>query len=100
MDERYRRYRERKFREWKRKVAKHLPQLAMDFYQAKLDGKHIDYNKEMNLGRVIDGISDPASTIYNYQGERNAPGMQMAAEIILEIQVEELFKFVKELKKC
>jgi hypothetical protein len=95
MTERYRRYSQRKFKAWKERVGQHLPEMAIAFYSAKLNGRQIPYEKEKLLGFVIESISNPYYSIMDSYGKRLDAESVLASEVILEIQVSELFAFVK-----
>lgn len=83
-----------KFNVWRSKVKKQLPELVIKFYTCKLNGKYIPYEKEVLLGRVIDAINNPFYSIIDSKLEHIDDTGQMASEVILEIQVEELFQYI------
>ncbi len=92
MDRRYINYSRRKFNDWRDRVKKHLPEFVCSFYS--IHG-HIDYSKHKLLGFVILGINNPFYTIEGHDGKRMDRENEMAMEVILEIQVNELFAFIK-----
>jgi hypothetical protein len=84
-----------KFNEWRSKVKKRLPELAIKFYTYKINGKYIPYEKEVLLGRVIDAINNPYYSILDSKLDHNGATEQMCAEVMLEILVEELFEYIE-----
>lgn len=95
MTERYKRYSRDKFKQWKQRVSGYLPELAMAIYCAKKEGKRIDTEKERLLGQVIEAINNPYYTILDIDGTRLSHESILAMEVILEIKVSELFRYVK-----
>lgn len=94
----YKKYRRNKFKEWKQRVNVRLPGIIMAFYMAKMNRVFIPDGKEKKLGLIITDINNPFYTILGYGGERLDANSEMAAEIILEILVNEVFAFVN--TKC
>jgi len=92
MDRRYINYSRQKFSNWKDRVKQHLPFFVTQFYS--ING-HIDYDKHKLLGRVILGINDPYYSLVDFSMKRLDYSEEMATEVILEIQVNELFSFIK-----
>lgn len=86
----YLNYQRKKFRDWKDRVKKYLPSVVTQFYAIK---GHIDYDKHKLLGFVILGINDPYYG-FTHNGKQVDYSSEMAAEVMLEIQVNELFGFV------
>ncbi len=89
---RYILYSRNKFNDWRDRVKLHLPFFVTEFYRIK---GHVDYDKHKLLGRVILGINDPYYTLVDFDMKKFNRDSEVAAEIILEIQVNELFSFVK-----
>lgn len=96
MNRRYINYSRKKFNAWRSRVAKHLPYFATEFYKIPT---YIDYDTHKLLGRVISGINDPFYSITNHDGTRTDYQGEMAAEIILELQVNELFAYIQKHKQ-
>ncbi len=88
---RYKNYTRRSFKEWKNKVCDHLPYFVTEFYKIK---KYVDYHKHVLLGRVIANINNPAYAIVDEDGKRLDYQNEMAMEVLLELQVQELFSFI------
>ena len=87
-------YRRNKFNNWRSKVKKLLPNLVIKFYTSILNGKYIGYEEHKLLGSVIKDINNPYYSITNNHGELLDDIGIMSSEIMLEIQVSKLFKFV------
>lgn len=98
MSERYKKYSRKKFKEWKNRVSHYLPSLAIAFYKAKIGGLYMPYEKEKLLGQVIADINNPFYSLLDTWGERKDYENEMAAEIMLQLQVNELFAFIN--TKC
>ena len=80
-------YYRRKFLKWKKRVKVRLPHLAVSFYTAKYEGYEVDERDERQLGRVIQDINSYEFGI--------GPGTEaIAAQVMLEIDVEEIFALV------
>ncbi len=92
MDRRYQNYSRRIFNEWRNRVKMHLPAFVTAFYSTT---SFIDYDKHKLLGNVISGINDPYYSIIGSYGSRLDNNSEMAMQIILKIQVNELFAFIK-----
>jgi len=92
MRTKYTMYRRRKFNDWRDRVKKHLPLFVTKFYSIN---KFIDYSQHKRLGRVILGINDPFYSIQNSNGQRVDYTNEMALEVVLEIEVCELFAFIQ-----
>lgn len=86
----------KEFKAWKNEIKSQLPELVIKFYTYKLNGNNIPYEKEKMLGNVIKDISDP---MYSYISpltlNPTSYGDKFALQILLEIQVEELFDYIK-----
>ena len=91
---RYSKYRRRVFEEWKQRVNKRLPDAVIKFYSCVLNGKYIRYEKHKLLGQVIADINNPYYAITNRHGDLLDEIGIISSEVILSIQVEELFKFI------
>lgn len=87
---RYKRYAREKFKDWKSRVAKHLPVLVTKFYAST---EPIPYHMHVLLGTVIKEINNPAYGILDEKGKR-IESDSIAFEVVLELQVEELFKYI------
>lgn len=94
MNERYKRYSRNKFKDWKKRVSNYLPGIAVKFYSFV---GYIDHEKHKLLGTVIREINNPSYALIDTDGKRMDYQNQMACEIILELQVSELFAFVNKL---
>ena len=81
-----------KFEDWRDRVKKHLPFIVTKFYQCN---KHIDYSMHKKLGQVISDINNPFYTIQDYYGKPVDETGEMGLQIVLKIQVEDLFSFVQ-----
>lgn len=92
MDIRYRNYRRRKFYEWKDKIKQMLPELVIEFYNKK---GYIDYSKHILLGRVITNINNPYYSVQDERMNDLDETSELTSIIILEMQVEDLIKFIK-----
>jgi len=88
---RYKRYAREKFKDWKKRVAAHLPVLVTKFYAST---KYIPYEKHVLLGSVIKDINNPFYAITDRQGDFVNEDSELSLQIILELQVEELFNFI------
>lgn len=89
MTERYRRYKLKRFEDWKRRVANRLPDVVKQFYA--LNSVH--YNDHVLLGSVIKNINDPYYGIME-DGKRLNDIERLAADVCLRISVEKLFSLV------
>lgn len=95
--ERYKRYARNKYKEWAKRVNEHLPHLAIKLYTYELSGHRVeDYRKRL-LGAVIEAINNPYHTLIDHTGKRSDYTNEMAAEIILQIQVNDLFSYIKKI---
>lgn len=92
MNRRYINYSRSRFRNWKDRVKKYLPLFVRAFYS--IEG-HIDYDKHKLLGKVILGINDPFYSLVDSSGEHYSYDTEYAMEILLELNVNELFSFIK-----
>lgn len=90
----YKRYAREKFKDWKERVAKHLPVLVTKFYAST---GYIPYEKHVLLGTVIKEINNPYYTILRPNGEDVNELSVTGLEVVLELQVEELFAFIHKL---
>lgn len=97
MTERYSRYSRRKFKQWKDRVRGHLPQFTIRLYSAKLNGQCVPNVKEKLLGLVIEAINNPSYAITDCFGKPLDAETATVDEVILELHVNELFAFIKQL---
>ncbi len=83
-------YDNKKWKEWKEKVRNKFPSLVVDFY------KKTNYREnEKLLGIVIQDISNHLYSLVDSSGKRiSDDGDKIAYRIILEVNVEAIFKFV------
>lgn len=95
--ERYKRYTRNKFEAWKERARKHLPEFVIAFYKAEQAGKYIPYERHVLLGQVVEALSNPFLTIQDVNGHRMDSQSEMVVEIITNIQVAELFAYVKKI---
>lgn len=87
-DRRYLKYRNQKFKDWKNKVKKRVPELLRYFAE---NNDNYDYMKL--LGSTIKALYDPLYS-YSYEGKMLDTTNQLAFQIMLEIDVDQLFKIV------
>ena len=92
---RYNRYSRERFKQWKSRVAKHLPTMVMKFYTHT---KYIPYEKHVLLGTVIKEINNPFYSIIKPNGDYVGEESALTLEVILKLQVEELFQFVHRMR--
>lgn len=85
----YRKYARNKFQVWKMKVNRRLPEIGIKIL-SKEKGEYHSENMKL-FGRVLAAINDPYYSIQDRLENCNAES-EMALQIILEIQVCELFK--------
>ena len=93
----YKRYNWIKFRAWKNKVYNRLPDLVIKLYTFEKKGNYIDYDKKKLLGSVIREISNPEYAHMD-NGKFLDDTNQMAYQIILELEVQRLFKFINSIR--
>ena len=96
MNIKYRNYRRRKFEDWRSRVKAHLPELVKKFYS---HNGYIPYGYHVKLGRIITDINNPFYSFQDDQMNNIDDQGEVAREIILEILVEDVFKFINELNK-
>lgn len=96
MTERYKRYTRNKFKKWRQRVSLYLPSLAIAFYNHELECG-VPYEKHVLLGKVIKNINDPFYSIQGPDGKSLDEQSAMIDEIILSIQVNNLFSFCKKI---
>lgn len=89
---------DQKFRNWKEAVSKRLPAVVIQFYQAKESGYPIPSPEERKMGMVIEAINDPLYSFRNHEGKIDETN-KIAMQCLLELQVEELFRYVKGIRK-
>jgi len=95
MDKRAWNHKESQFKEWKIKVKKHLPELTIQFYTAKLNGLKVDDGMELQLGSIIRDINNQWYGSFN---ERMMPlefDARISARTTLEKNVQDFIKYVK-----
>lgn len=97
MSQLYKNYRRRKFENWKQRVRILLPEAAIKYYRTKQLGAYIPYEKEVLLGNVIAAINNPFYGVCNRFQEPSDEISELSAEIVLKIQVNDLFSFLNKL---
>lgn len=95
--ERHKRYTRNKFKAWKERATGHLPNFVIAFYKAERGAKYIPYEKHVLLGRVIEGLNNPFHTLRNHDGTRTDAQTELLMEVILALEVNELFSYVKKI---
>ena len=91
MDRRYINYSRKKFNNWRDRVKKHLPLFVTAFYSIE---RYIDYDTHKLLGRIILNINNPFYTIQSCDGKNIDRESEMCMEMLLEIDVNNLFNFI------
>lgn len=83
-------FRHKKFVDWQNKVRKRLPEIVIYFYTITDRPK----GKEKLLGRIIAGINDPLYDFKDEYGKRYSKDNIFEIQIILQLMVEDFFKFI------
>jgi hypothetical protein len=97
MNRRTEKYFRNKFKNWKMKVGKHLPSYIISFYIAKSNSIWHTPQIEQTLGEVIADINNPYYSLI-FMGKRLTPAEELTDQILLELKVNDIFKFIN--TKC
>ena len=89
MNELEKRKESKKFNDWRRRTIKSLNPLLVKFFS-----NPYNYDEARKVGMLIEGLNDPTFAIM-LDGKRLAENDVIGMRIVLEIEAEMFFKFMK-----